>query len=413
MSSFRRAANKIPLCDVAFFQEGPGLRSHQWTADGMKVINVTNIVRDGSVDVTNTDKFVALDEFETRYAHFAVEENDIVVASSGNTYGKVGRIRAEHLPLMMNTSVIRFHSGDQARLDDDFLYAWLRSPEFISQVKGFVTGGAQPNFGPTHLKQMSITLPGIHVQKTIADVLSVYDDLIENNQRRMALLEEAARQLYREWFVRLRFPGHEHTRITNGVPEGWECRPLAELCVSIDYGYTASADLNEVGPKFLRITDIVPEVIDWTSVPYCPIEEDRLEKFRLIKGDIVIARTGATVGYAKRLHKRHPEAVFASYLVRLRLKAEVDNLMVGIFVESGDYKSYVQSRVGGAAQPNANAKVLSAVEILIPPPNIQRIFEEAVEPMIDQRELLQLQNQQLRAARDLLLPRLMSGDITL
>ena len=249
------------------------------------------------------------------------------------------------------------------------------------------------------------------VQERIADILSAYDDLIENNRRRMALLEEAARQLYREWFVRLRFPGHEHTRITNGVPEGWQRQTLAELCDSIDYGYTASAELDEVGPKFLRITDIVPDVIDWTSVPYCPIEEDRLAKFRLVEGDIVIARTGATVGYAKRLHKRHPEAVFASYLVRLRLKPEIDSLMVGLFVESGDYKSYVQSRVGGAAQPNANAKVLSAAEILVPPPSIQRVFHESVEPLMDQREVLQLQNQQLRAARDLLLPRLMSGEI--
>ena len=146
-------------------------------------------------------------------------------------------------------------------------------------------------------------------------------------------------------------------------------------------------------------------------MPYCTIEEDRLTKFRLAEGDIVIARTGATVGYAKRLHKRHPEAVFASYLVRLRLKPGIDSLMVGTFVESTDYKSYVQSRIGGAAQPNANAKVLSAAEIPVPPPSIQRFFHGSVEPLMDQHEVLQQQNQQLRAARDLLLPPLMSGEI--
>src|SRR5262249_9505681 len=158
-------------------------------------------------------------------------------------------------------------------------------------------------------------------------------------------------------------------------------------------------------------TDIVPSVIDWATVPYCPIADDRLAKFRLIEGDIVIARTGATVGYAKRLHKRHPEAVFASYLVRIRLKPQLDNLIAGIFVESADYKSYVQSRVVGAAQPNANAKILSAVETLVPPAGMQRVFREVVEPLMDQREILELLNRQLRAARDLLLPRLMSGEI--
>jgi len=256
-----------------------------------------------------------------------------------------------------------------------------------------------------------VDYPPKNKQTKIADVLSTYDDLIENNRRRMELLEEAARQLYREWFVRLRFPGREHTPIINGVPEGWKRKALAELCESVDYGYTASAEEEEVGPKFVRITDIVPEFINWGTVPHCQIEDDRLEKFRLREGDIVIARTGATVGYAKRLHKRHPDAVFASYLVRLRLNPDVDNLFVGVFVESEDYKDYAKSRVGGAAQPNANAKVLGGAEILVPPPILQRAFREFVEPLVDQRELLQIQNEKLRVARDLLLPRLMSGEI--
>jgi type I restriction enzyme S subunit len=288
-----------------------------------------------------------------------------------------------------------------------FVYYYLHTFNF----KRFDVGNSNPTLNRNHIHALPVLIPPVGVQYHIADILSAYDDLIENNRRRMALLEEAARQLYREWFVRLRFPGYEHTRIIGGVPEGWRREPLAALCESIDYGYTASADSNEVGPKFLRITDIVSDVIDWASVPYCPIKEDRLSKFRLVEGDIVIARTGATVGYAKRVHKRHPEAVFASYLVRLRLKPEIDNLMVGIFVESIDYKSYVQSRVGGAAQPNANAKVLSSAEILVPPPSIQRIFHGYVESLTDQRELLQFQNQHLRAARDLLLPQLISGEI--
>jgi type I restriction enzyme S subunit len=89
----------------------------------------------------------------------------------------------------------------------------------------------------------------------------------------------------------------------------------------------------------------------------------------------------------------------------------MDNLVVGVFVESEDYKDYVKSRVGGAAQPNANARVLAGAEILVPPPTLQRAFREFAEPLFDQREVLEVQNEKLRAARDLLLPRLMSGEI--
>jgi type I restriction enzyme S subunit len=325
-----------------------------------------------------------------------------VVTGRYGTLGEVFYLEQDYWPLNTALYVIDF-KGNHPRFVAYFLENALRNYQSDK--------AAVPGINRNVLHELKVRRTNFRHQEKIADILSAYDNLIENNRRRMELLEEAARQLYREWFVRLRFPGREHTRIINGVPEGWERKTLAQLCESIDYGYTESAEEEEVGPKFLRITDIVPAFIDWSSVPYCQIEDDRLSKFRLGEGDIVIARTGATVGYAKRIHKRHPDAVFASYLVRLRLKQEMNNLIVGIFVESEDYKEYVKSRVGGAAQPNANAKVLAGAEILVPSATLQRAFCEFVEPLIDQRELLQFQNEKLRAARDLLLPRLMSQEI--
>lgn len=177
--------------------------------------------------------------------------------------------------------------GRKGVADDYYLAALLNS----MNLAGFVTGAAQPKLSQQNMRRIEVSLPAYNLQKRISQILSSYDDLIENNQRRMALLENAARQLYREWFVRLRFPGREHTRMTDGVPEGWNRRKLVELCDAVDYGYTASADLDEVGPKFLRITDIVPDLIDWASVPYCPIEDDRLVKFRLVEGDMSRAMT--------------------------------------------------------------------------------------------------------------------------
>jgi type I restriction enzyme S subunit len=339
-----------------------------------------------------------------RHKNQFIPKDSVMFTCIGNTIGKCAIAPSDCLTNQQINSIIT-----NKYTDSKFIYYLLcNNVEAIRLLGG---GAATPIINKTAFENITFSVPQLPVQKQIGMMLSTYDDMIENNRRRMALLEESGRLLYREWFVSLRFPGYEHTRIVDGVPEGWQRQTLAELCESIDYGYTASAEQEEVGPKFLRITDIVPQVIDWTTVPYCPIEEDRLTKFRLAEGDIVIARTGATVGYAKRIHKLNPEAVFASYLVRLRIRPETNNLMIGIFVESDEYKSYVQSRVGGAAQPNANAKVLSGAEVLVPPLNIQRIFQDYAEPLMDQREVLQLQNQKLRAARDLLLPRLMSGEI--
>jgi len=153
-------------------------------------------------------------------------------------------------------------------------------------------------------------------------------------------------------------------------------KSLAEIAEFVQYGYTTSASKHPVGPRFLRITDIVPSQIDWDSVPYCEIDEKVKDKFLLASDDIVIARTGATVGYAK-LIRNNPESVFASYLVRIRVNRQLANPgYVGRIVESGIYKQFVMSRVSGAAQPNANAKVLSAFRLPIPKRSTQsRIVE--------------------------------------
>ena len=146
----------------------------------------------------------------------------------------------------------------------------------------------------------------------------------------------------------------------------WDCVILREICDLVNYGYTASAKPEPIGPKFLRITDIVPNHIDWSTVPYCKISKKNLSKYLLKKSEIVIARTGATTGYAKRIRTNH-KTVFASYLVRIRVNPKYDSQYVGFVVESEEYKRFIQQNIGGAAQPQANAQVLTSFPIPQPP----------------------------------------------
>ena len=155
----------------------------------------------------------------------------------------------------------------------------------------------------------------------------------------------------------------------------------------------------------------MPTTIDWATVPYCNIDERKKEQFLLRQGDIVVARTGATVGYAKRIAKLDHEAVFASYLVRMRPSSPAIGALLGIFVTSDHYKRYVAANVGGAAQPNANAQVLSNAFILVPNASVGEAFQRFAEPIFDQVALLANENRKLTKARGLLLPRLMDGRI--
>lgn len=153
---------------------------------------------------------------------------------------------------------------------------------------------------------------------------------------------------------------------------GWKPAKLKDICTQISYGYTASATDENTGVKFLRITDIVNQSIDWDLVPFCNISESNYEKYKIENGDIVIARTGATVGYAKQIKPRSEKSVFASYLIRIKIDKGTDKYFIGLLIESITYKNYIKTIAGGAAQPNANAKDLTSFNFSLPPLTIQK-----------------------------------------
>lgn len=183
--------------DVVFFQEGPGLRKWQFTLEGMKVINVTNIVG-SKLDISNTNRHIDYEEYKTKYQHFSLDEEDIVIASSGNSWGKSAIVKKEHLPLLLNTSVIRFKSQNTQELDRDFLWHYINSFLFLKQIEFLITGSAQPNFGPYHLERTKIVLPSLMEQQKIAQILSTVDEQIEIYEQEKAKYEELKKGLMQQ-----------------------------------------------------------------------------------------------------------------------------------------------------------------------------------------------------------------------
>jgi type I restriction enzyme S subunit len=173
----------VNLPEYCWFQEGPGLRKWQFTRKGMKVINVTNLQSSGILDLEKTDRHITLKEFQNNYRHFEIDEGDFVMASSGNSYCKTSVVRKIDLPLMMNTSVIRFKALDG--IDTGYMEHYLRSRYFKDQIDLLITGGAQPNFGPYHLRRVFIPLPPtIKEQKAIAQILSDMDEELQALRRK-------------------------------------------------------------------------------------------------------------------------------------------------------------------------------------------------------------------------------------
>jgi len=298
-------------------------------------------------------------------------------------------------------------------LDEKFFRYYLSSASFSGQVKSRITGSAQPQLPIRDMLSMEIALPDLPAQTRIASVLSAYDDLIENNEKRIKALEEMAQLLYTEWFIKFEFPGHEKVKMVDSgteyglVPEGWKVKRLGDV-VGVQYGYTASAEENNDYPKYLRGTDINKKsFIDWQGVPNCKISEDDFKKYKIKKGDVFIIRMAdpGKIGICEREIK----AVFASYLMRLNIKSNLTPYYLYYFVTSERYQGFVLGASGGTTRKSVNSQQVGAIDILIPKREILDNFEAKAGLLREELTKLIQQNNSLSKTRDLLIPQLVVG----
>lgn len=215
------------LPDVIWFQEGPGLRKWQFKTKGLKVINVTNLQENGFLDLDRTDRHISWEEFEKTYKHFVCDEGDLVIASSGNSYCKVSIVRACDLPLLMNTSVIRFKP--LGTFSKSYMDVYLKSKYFKDQIDLMITGGAQPNFGPAHLNLVKIPAPICTQEQTaIANALSDVDALIQELEKLIAKKQAIKTATMQQLLTgRTRLPQFAHH--PDGRKKGYKPSELGEI----------------------------------------------------------------------------------------------------------------------------------------------------------------------------------------
>jgi len=306
--------------------------------------------------------------------------------------------------------LVRFRVADG--IDPAYIGHVVQSRAYRTFVAANAGGVAQPNANAQILGSFPVPLPELQEQRRAAALLSAFDELIEINERRIALLEDLARSLYREWFVHFRFPGHEEMDFVDSelgsIPEGWEARRIREL-VTTQYGLTASSQQEEVGPRFLRGMDINKRsYIDWAAVPYCLASREQLARFRLEVGDICVIRM-ADPGKAG-IVETTTEAVFASYLVRLRcLDARVPPYLLYHYLDSDDYQVWASGSSTGATRKSASAAVLTEPRLVVPSPEVASLFNSQVVELRGHLAGLVEESASLAATRDLLLPRLVTG----
>lgn len=390
--------------DGGLIQTGPfGSQLHQsdYRAEGIPVIMPKHIAAGRVL----TDEVARVsEETAERLSRHKLRERAIVVPRRGEVT-KRAFIRADQQGWLCGTGCLKVELNSQELLPE-FLYYYMEQRHVARWLEQHAVGTTMLNLSASILGDLPVRYPETTIQHRIAATLTAYDDLIVNNQQRMKLLEEAARLLYQEWFARLKFPGHEHTPIVNGAPQGWSRRELRDVAAVNAKTLSGSFD-GEI--EYVDISSVLPGEITGSAKFDFRDAPSRARR---------IVRHGDIIWSCVRPNRRSyamiwnpPENLIVSTGFAVITPISVPSAFIYFSTTTDAYVKRLENLARGAAYPAVLSSDFEASELLIPPSSLLETFSDVSTPIFSQLHNLKLQNQKLRAARDLLLPRLMSGEL--
>ena len=382
------------ICEITAGGDKPQVVSNYRTKDCTIPIYSNGIDNEGLYGFTNKAKNSG---------------NAITITGRGANVGTVFFRKEPFLPIIRLLTL----NPDANFIDARYLYYLLKGKTFLS------TGSAQPQITVPNIEQYEIEYnPDIPTQLRIATILSRYDTLIENYQKQIKLLEEAAQRLYKEWFVELRFPGHENTKMVDGLPEGWERKKLIEFGCSLESGARPKGGVDS------NLKDGIPSVgaenviglgkYNYSSEKLVTNQfYSQMRKGKIKDRDILIYKDGAYIGRTSLFQDGfpHKEMAVNEHVFLLHTLNENYQYYVFFTLYQKQYFEKMQKLNKNAAQPGLNQKALLDLVMLCPSENFVLSFRKAIEPLM--KALFSKANQirLLTEARDRLLPRLMGGEM--
>ena len=393
---------KVKLGDVTDSCLGKMLDQHKNKGDYQPYLANIN-VRWGEFDLED----LPLMKFEeSEQERYGLKCGDLVICEGGEP-GRCA-IWKEQIPNMKIQKAlhrVRVHDC----LDYRYLFYWFLLAGKTGELDQYFTGATIKHMPGQKLKEVVIDKPPLEIQHRIADILSAYDDLIENNQKQIKLLEEAAQRLYKEWFVDLRFPGHENTKIVDGVPEGWNWCKL-EDAIQFDPKVTLTKERMK---QFVPMSALSTSSMVLDESQFTETTSNSGSKFQ--NGDTLLARITPCLENGKTAHVSGLEsdegAVGSTEYIVMRAKT-INSYMAYLLARTDDFRqSAINSMSGSDGRQRVKSDKLKMLDYLHPTSELVEKFENVAEPIFEKICKLSKQMQQAKQARDLLLPKLMSGEV--
>jgi type I restriction enzyme S subunit len=358
----------IEFKDVVEFLEGPGVRKWQFRDSGIKLVNIRNLVK-GRLDLSNTDKHLDVIEVNQKYSHFLLESGDFVMASSGATWGKIAEVKEEHLPLCLNTSIIKLKTKDN-RLEKRFLWHFIKSREFTKQIDRLITGSAQPNFGPTHLQKVNIPLPPLDQQKKIAAILDAADTYRQKTKALITKYDALSQSLFLDMFG---------DPVTN--PKGWGKVELKTLCDFKKTGVKPEDIKN--GETYIGLECIEKETGSIIKKFQVEAGEVKSNKFWFDSNYILY---GKLRPYLNKVANPNFEGVCSTDIIPIKpiLKKSSKEFIISLLRGSW-FVSFADEKCSGANLPRISPKEVEKYPTINPPFDLQNQFADSVKAIEAQK----------------------------
>lgn len=387
------------LIEIATLYDSLHKTPNNYHEEGLPMVRVTDVQR-GYVNLSET-KLVDVETFDEFTKKYKPSVGDMIFTRVGS-YGNSCYIKYNaDLCLGQNTVCI---SPDRDKVNPFYLYLCLNSPMVKAQIDALVGGASQPTISLKSINTLDIPYPKITVQHKIASILSTYDDLIENNLKRIKILEEMAQMIYREWFVNFRFPGHEKVKMVDSplgkIPEGWEVKTLGDICIIV-MGQSPKSEFyneNKIGLPFHQgVTDFGDRFP--TSRIYCTIQN------RLAEAGDILFSVRAPVG---RINIANNRMIIGRGLCAIRSRTDNQSF---VFQQLIDKFQETDTMGGGTIFKSVTKEDVHGIKVINPLNEVLFKFENIIKPVFSELEILTNKNTNLRKTRDLLLPKLISGEL--
>jgi len=415
---------KAKLGDFVEMQKGFAFKSDWYCDHGQPIVKVSNFTSD-SIDNSNIVKIPF--DIAKKYKKYELKEGDVVIQTVGSwpsnpasVVGKCIRVPRELNNTLLNQNAVRLKP--EVGLDNDFLYYTLRTSEYSSYIVGTAQGAAsQAAITLDAIRSYKLYYPPLPTQHKIAAVLSAYDDLIENNLRRIKILEEMAQNLYREWFVNFRFPGHEKARFVDSplgrIPEGWEIKRIGDV-VNIYRGKSyRSSDLAEDGGAAFINLKCIHRDGGFKREGIKRYIGSYNEKHIVKEQDIVIAVTDMTqerriIAHAARIPSLNESiSVISMDLVKVvPISQQNESFFYSLFRFSS-FSDEVKQFANGANVLHLNPKYIEDYSIVMPDKRLRDVYDVICSYKYKLMDVINNKNSILRKSRDHLLPKLISGEV--